>query len=294
MGWTRDARRSGPPHRPRRLARPYGPGGGCRRKPGGCGGGEAERPRPLAKTLPGSAGKGTARLLRPRRKRLQRSIGEGLLAEAGGGRWAEAAAPGGCDPGVRATSPGRPARQCRQSRRGSPQPSAVEGRERGGGSWDRESAALVGTAGGMGSSSLKGRPGTRRQPQAWPEPGSRRVGRVGAVTSPGRGAEACRWPGGGTAVDQVRDPRTFWISHQEQTAQWLALQRALPTAHRLLEESIDSGTAWSLLGSTWLSLGETAGAEWRSTGLKVNRRVRKVCDWPSYLCSATSVSFLLT
>lgn len=70
-GWAGDARRSGAPHRPRRLARaptvPVVAGGGSQAAEEGGEAEEAEAGAPLAAdSLPGSAGRGTAcRLSRP-------------------------------------------------------------------------------------------------------------------------------------------------------------------------------------------------------------------------------------
>lgn len=137
------------------------------------------------------------------------------------------------------------------------------------------SAGLFGTARGMGSSSPEGRPGTRSLPQAWREPGSRRVGRVGAVAFPGRGAEAGCRPRSGAAGEQVSGPRTSRILYQEQAphSDWPFSQPC--------PQVVGGTTAWSHLGVHLTELrGETAGAEWRSAGLWVNGGSRRCLNGP--------------
>lgn len=112
----------------------------------------------------------------------------------------------------------------------------------GGGGW--APAGLFGTAGGMGSSSSRAAPGLAGCP-AWPEPGWRRVGRVGAVSSPGMGAEAGHRFGGGAAVEQVSGERTFGSCTRSKPRSGWPL--ASP-AHRLLEEP--TVVAGSRLGFT--------------------------------------------
>lgn len=150
----------------------------------------------------------------------------------------------------------------------------------------RASAGLRGTAGGVGSSSPAGCPGARRLPglararltktrARW----SSRFARKGCGGRP----PAWRWRGCGAG---------------ERCADLLGLapgaNPAVPgpsasRVHRLLEESTGSGIARSCLGSTWPSLGETAGAEWKSPGLGIKRRSRKCVNGPHlfvfcYLC----------
>lgn len=86
-GWAGDARRSGAPHRPRRLARaptvPVVAGGGSQAAEEGGEAEEAEAGAPLAAdSLPGSAGRGTARRLsgpgpRPRAPGPGSGVGRG-------------------------------------------------------------------------------------------------------------------------------------------------------------------------------------------------------------------------
>lgn len=137
------------------------------------------------------------------------------------------------------------------------------------------SAGLFGTARGMGSSSPECRPGTRSLPQAWREPGSRRVGRVGAVAFPGRGAEAGCRPRSGAAGEQVSGPRTSRILYQEQAphSDWPFSQPC--------PQVVGGTTAWSHLGVHLTELrGETAGAEWKSSGLWVNGGSRRCVNGP--------------